>query len=226
MDTGWATCVCHFQISPQPFIPISCMCYALNWWPEQTVLTSSGRMKTMRKHRYQASSVLNRTIRCCFLKSPYRCRRNRARKKTTTISMASAAPLILLLYPAQQRHLGNQAGGKNRDTIYKFKICFKKQNTIMFVLWLPRTHSNFPLSASLWQKPVWRLCSLWKTLLFFFSRARQNERKTMCPRSEAVQLRGHIIFPWHERWTMTMCTSNVQILFIQFYVRNVFRWCE
>ncbi|KAF3843835.1 hypothetical protein F7725_002684 [Dissostichus mawsoni] len=38
----------------------------------QTVLTSSGRMKTMRKHRYQASRVPNRTMRCCFLKSPYR----------------------------------------------------------------------------------------------------------------------------------------------------------
>lgn len=35
-----------------------------------TVLTSSGRMKTMRKHRYQASSVPSRTIRCCLRRSP------------------------------------------------------------------------------------------------------------------------------------------------------------
>lgn len=35
-----------------------------------TVLTSSGRMKTMRKQRYQDSRVPKRTIHCCFRKSP------------------------------------------------------------------------------------------------------------------------------------------------------------
>ncbi len=60
-----------------------------------TVLTSSGRMKTMRKHRNQARRVANRTIRCCLRKSPYRWSRKSARKNTTTTSSASATPLIL-----------------------------------------------------------------------------------------------------------------------------------
>lgn len=146
------------------------MCYTLNWWPEQTVLTSKGRMKTMRKHRYQASSVLNRTIRCCFLKSPYRCKRNRARKKTTTISMASAAPLILLLSPVQQKHLGNQAG-ERKDVMSKYpEAALKVKHDHVYCV----TSTN-SLQPSTECRSLTKAGVLWKTLLFFFSRAKQNE---------------------------------------------------
>lgn len=60
-----------------------------------TVLTSRGSMNTIRKQRYQANNVAMITSLCCFLKSPYRWRRNKARKKTNTISRPNAAPLIV-----------------------------------------------------------------------------------------------------------------------------------
>lgn len=61
-----------------------------------TVVTSKGSIKTMRKQRYQANSVATITSLCCFLKSPYRCSMINAKKKTTTISMPKAAPLIIV----------------------------------------------------------------------------------------------------------------------------------
>ncbi len=73
-----------------------------------TVLTSSGRMKTMRKHRNQARRVANRTIRCCLRKSPYRWSRKSARKNTTTTSSASATPLILTAVSHETRQTGTR----------------------------------------------------------------------------------------------------------------------
>lgn len=46
--------------------------YILLGLQTRLVLTSNGRMNTMRKQRYQDSSVPNRTIHCCLRTSPYR----------------------------------------------------------------------------------------------------------------------------------------------------------
>lgn len=74
-----------------------------------TVLTSRGRMNTIKKQRYQANNVAIITSLCCFLKSPYRWSRNKARKKTNTISRPSAAPLIVKYWPQPHHsHLGKQ----------------------------------------------------------------------------------------------------------------------